>query len=303
TIGRPIGNTRVYILDSSGRPVPVGVTGELYVGGAGVTRGYLDRPGLTASRFVPDPFAAGDTAGSRLYRTGDLGRWLPDGTIQFAGRNDFQIKIRGFRIELGEIETRLRSHPDITDAAVIAHRSPHQNGDGDTSGDTGEHTRLIAYYTPANTGTDVAGTDVAGTDVAGTDVASAKSQAAVDAVGLRDYLAGVLPGYMVPAAFVALDTLPLTPNGKLDRAALPEPGASAYATAGYQAPTGPLEETLATVWAQLLGVDRIGRHDDFFTLGGHSLLAVQLVERLREHDLDCDVRTVFTTPTIAGLAA
>ncbi|MBQ0825396.1 non-ribosomal peptide synthetase [Streptomyces tagetis] len=271
-IGRPIGNTRVYVLDASGRPAPVGVTGELYVGGAGVSRGYLGRPGQTAARFVPDPFATGADAGGRLYRTGDLGRWRPDGTIEFAGRDDFQVKVRGFRVEPGEIEARLREHPGVGEAAVIARRDPEPGGHS-----AGE-SRLVAYYVPAGT-------------------------AAADATALREHLARVLPGYMVPAAFVELDALPLTPNGKLDRPALPGPGTGDLAVTGYQAPVGPLEETLAKVWAQVLGVDRVGRHDDFFALGGHSLLAVRLVDRLREEGLECDVRAMFETPTVAGLAA
>ncbi|WP_159001054.1 phosphopantetheine-binding protein, partial [Streptomyces sp. SBT349] len=244
-----------------------------YVGGAGVARGYLARPGLTAARFLPDPFAAGGTAGGRMYRTGDLGRWLPDGSIEFAGRNDVQIKVRGYRVEPGEIETRLRDHAGVGDAAVVAHRDPDRASGGDT--------RLVAYYTPAG----------------------AERGTAVDAAGLRGYLAGVLPGYMVPAAFVEVDALPLTPSGKLDRAGLPAPGMDAFAVGEYQAPVGAVEKTLAKVWEQLLGVEWVGRHDDFFDLGGHSLLAVQLVGRMREQGLDCDVRTLFETPTVAGLAA
>jgi amino acid adenylation domain-containing protein len=256
-IGQPIGNTRIYLVDNVGRPVPVGVVGELFIGGLGVARGYLGRPGLTAERFVPD-WLTGD--GTRLYRTGDLGRWLPDGTIEFIGRNDFQVKVRGYRIELGEIETRLLEHHAIRQAIVIA------RGD-----------RLNAYYVP-DTSIDV------------------------EVESLRDALSDALPSYMVPSAFVALDALPLTPNGKVDRNKLPTPDGDAVVARGYQEPIGPVEEALATIWAHLLDVERVGRNDDFFELGGHSLLAVSLVERMREAGLSCDVRAVFTAPTIAGLA-
>ncbi|WP_234365755.1 non-ribosomal peptide synthetase [Streptomyces sp. RTd22] len=254
-IGRPIDNTRLYVVDGCGRPVPVGVVGELFIGGLGVARGYLGRPGLTAERFVPD-WLTGD--GSRLYRTGDLGRWLPDGTLEYIGRNDFQVKVRGYRIELGEIETRLLDQPTIREAIVVAH--------GD---------RLDAYYV---------------------------ADTSVDVETLRDALGKALPSYMVPSAFVALDALPLTPNGKVDRDKLPAPDGGAVLTRGYQAPVGVVEEVLAAIWADLLSVERVGRDDDFFELGGHSLLAVSLVERMRAAGLSCDVRAVFTTPTVAGLA-
>jgi amino acid adenylation domain-containing protein len=255
-IGSPIRNTRVYVVDGYGRPVPVGVTGELFIGGLGVARGYLGRPGLTGERFVPD-WLTGD--GSRLYRTGDLVRWLPDGTLEFVGRNDFQVKVRGYRIELGEIESRLLKLDAVREAVVVAR-------DG----------RLDAYYV---------------------------ADRSVEIGTLRDALSAVLPPYMVPSAFVALDALPLTPNGKVDRAALPTPDSGAVVARGYRAPVGVVEEVLAGIWADLLGVERVGRDDDFFELGGHSLLAVSLVERMREAELPCDVRVVFTTRTIAELAA
>ncbi|TDD01500.1 non-ribosomal peptide synthetase, partial [Nonomuraea diastatica] len=255
TIGRPIANTKIYILDRAGRPVPVGVIGEIYVGGAGVARGYLDRAGLTAGRYVADPLAAD---GSRMYRSGDLARWTADGDLEFAGRNDFQVKIRGFRVELGEIEQWLGRHPLVVQAVVVA-----------------KYDRLVAYYVPAGE---------------------------VDVADLREHLAAVLPGYMVPAAFVALDMLPLTANGKVDRKALPAPDGDAFARAGYQEPEGEIEQAIAAVWAELLGVERVGRFDDFFVLGGHSLLAVSLVERLREREIATDVRTVFAHPTVAALA-
>ena len=261
-IGRPISNTRIYILDAHGAPAPIGVAGELYIGGAGVARGYLNRRDLTAERFVADPFAG--QPGARMYKTGDLGRWLADGTIEFLGRNDFQVKIRGFRIELGEIEARLAAHGQVREAVVVARE--------DSAGDK----RLAAYYT---------GGEELGAEV------------------LRAHLAAALPDYMVPAAYVKLDALPLTPNGKLDRKALPAPGGEAYATRGYEAPVGEAEETLARLWAELLKLERVGRHDNFFELGGHSLLAVSLIERMRREGLQAGVRTLFTAPTVAGLAA
>ncbi|WP_373287147.1 amino acid adenylation domain-containing protein, partial [Wenjunlia tyrosinilytica] len=255
-IGRPIDNTRLYVVDGCGRPVPVGAVGELFIGGLGVARGYLGRSGLTGERFVPD-WLAGD--GSRLYRTGDVGRWLPDGTLEFVGRNDFQVKVRGYRIELGEIEARLLEIDAVREAVVVA------RGD-----------RLDAYYVP---------------------------DSSIGVETLRGALSEVLPSYMVPSAFVALESLPLTPNGKVDRDKLPVPDGGAVVVRGYRAPVGVVEEVLAGIWSDLLGVERVGRDDDFFELGGHSLLAVSLVGRMREAGLSCDVRAVFTTPTVAGLAA
>jgi aryl carrier-like protein len=252
-------------LDVHGEPVPVGVSGELYIGGAGVARGYLNRAELTAEKFLADPFAS--EPGARMYRTGDVGRHLPDGNIEFLGRNDFQVKIRGFRIELGEIEARLAEHPSVREAVVLARE--------DTPGDK----RLVAYYTSTAAG----------------DTVSAEQ--------LRSHLSAVLPEYMVPAACVRLESLPLTPNGKLDRKALPAPEADAYATRGYEAPQGEIEEKLAAVWADVLKLDKVGRQDNFFALGGHSLLAITLIERMRRNGLRVDVRTLFATPTLAQLAA
>ncbi|MBC7212544.1 MAG: amino acid adenylation domain-containing protein, partial [Pseudomonas sp.] len=235
-IGGPVDNARLYVLDAGLQPVPLGVAGELYIGGAGVARGYLGRPQLTAERFLDDPFSA--TQGARMYRTGDLVRWLADGTLDYLGRNDDQVKIRGVRIELGEIENRLNSLPGIGEAVVVARE------------DQPGQPRLVAYFT---------------------------AQAGFEAPlpeQLRTQLLAHLPEYMVPVAFVALQALPLTANGKLDRRALPAPERSALFERGYVAPEGELERALAQLWAELLQVEQVGRHDHFFALGGHSLLAM-----------------------------
>jgi amino acid adenylation domain-containing protein/FkbH-like protein len=264
-IGRPIANTRMYILDARGAAVPVGVTGEIHIGGVGVARGYLNRPDLTAERFVPDPFAR--EPGSRLYRTGDLGRWLTDGNIEFVGRNDDQVKIRGYRIELGEIEARLVGHADVDEAVVVARE--------DEPGDK----RLVAYYT-------------------------GDAEVGIGAEELRHHLSTQFPDYMVPAAYVRLDALPLTPNGKLHRRALPVPGGEAYVARVYEAPQGAVEEQLAAIWAELLQLERIGRHDNFFELGGHSLKAVQLVSRLRQVlKVEVVLSSLFARPVLMDFAA
>ncbi|WP_331375415.1 amino acid adenylation domain-containing protein [Sinorhizobium chiapasense] len=269
-IGRPIANTRIYLLDGHGVPVPFGAVGELYIGGAGVARGYLNRPDLTAERFLADPFS--DEPGARMYRTGDLARYLPDGNLEYLGRTDDQVKIRGFRIEPGEIAARLVEHAFVREAVVVAQE--------DRAGDK----RLIAYVVAA---AEHAG-EAEGSDLAGT---------------LRAHLHARLPDYMVPSAFVKLSALPLTPNGKLDRKGLPVPEDEAYARRSYAAPRGEVETTLAAIWAELLGVERVGRHDHFFELGGHSLMAVQLMERLRRLSLGVEVRTLFARPVLADLAA
>nr|WP_208758116.1 non-ribosomal peptide synthetase [Bradyrhizobium zhanjiangense] len=269
TIGRPIANTRVYLLDGHGAPVPFGAVGELCIGGAGVARGYLNRPELTAERFIASPFVDGD----RLYRTGDLARYLPDGNLEFLGRNDDQVKIRGFRIEPGEIAARLCEHPFVREAVVVAHEGP------------GGEQRLVAYV--------VCAPDAASNGLEGSELAGA----------LRAHISAHLPEYMVPSAFVRLAALPLTVNGKLDRKALAAPDDEAYARAAYEPPQGEIEITLAQIWAELLGVERVGRHDDFFALGGHSLLAVQLIERLRRRSLGVEVRTLFARPVLADQAA
>ncbi|HEX2077236.1 MAG TPA: amino acid adenylation domain-containing protein, partial [Longimicrobium sp.] len=261
-LGRPIGNTRVYVLDPAGEPVPVGVAGELYIGGVGVARGYQGRAGLTAERFVPDPFGA--EAGGRLYRTGDVCRWRPEGTLEFLGRTDHQVKVRGFRIEPGEIEARLAEHPGVREAVVLARE--------DTPGDR----RLVAY---------VVGEETAGAEA------------------LRAHLGETLPAYMVPAAYVRLEQLPLTPNGKLDRGALPAPEGDAYAAREYEAPVGKVEQALAGIWAELLGVERVGRGDDFFMLGGHSILAVQMISRVRQAmEVELPLAAVFEKPVLSALA-
>ncbi len=263
-IGRPISNTRIYILDRSGEPVPIGVAGEIYIGGTGVARGYLNRPELTAERFLADPFAAEPDA--RMYRSGDLGRYLPDGNIEFLGRQDFQVKIRGFRIELGEIEARLSSHAGVREAVVLARDD-----------EPGEK-RLVGYYTSAN-----------------------GEPIAVEA--LRAHLSAALPEYMVPAAYVRLDELPLTSNGKLDRKALPAPDAAAYAASGYEAPIGEVETRLAGIWAELLKLPRVGRSDNFFELGGHSLAALRVVARVKStFGVEVGVAALFVAPTIKEFA-
>ncbi|TDB45252.1 non-ribosomal peptide synthetase, partial [Photorhabdus khanii] len=261
SIGRPLKNTCVYLLDRYGQPVPLGCIGEMYIGGVGVARGYLNQPELSAERFIPDPFSP--VFGARMYRTGDLARYLPDGDLEFLGRNDQQVKIRGFRVELGEIETRLMEHSAVQEAAVLVL-------------DDGQGKRLVAYVI-------------------------AEAQAGL-AARLREHLSVVLPDYMIPAAFVRLDTFPQTPNGKLDRRALPAPGEEAFARQVYEAPQGKMETMLAAVWCELLGVEQISRYDSFFALGGHSLLAVRMIDRLRRIGLSVSVKTLFQYPTLCILA-
>jgi len=267
-IGRPIANTRAYVLDRHLHLVPIGIPGELYLGGAGVARGYLGRPALTAERFVPDPFgpAAGAEPGGRLYRTGDKARWRPDGTLEFLGRLDQQLKLRGFRIEPGEIETVLGRHPAVRTAVVIARE--------DVPGDT----RLVAYVVPDGEPLDVG--------------------------ELRRFLEQRLPEYMVPAAIVVLESLPVMPNGKLDRRALPPPDRTEPTDReGYVAPRTPVEEMLAGIWATVLRLERVGIRDNFFALGGHSLLATQVISRVRTAiGIELPLHSLFEDPTVAGLA-
>ncbi|HVF49520.1 MAG TPA: amino acid adenylation domain-containing protein [Pyrinomonadaceae bacterium] len=265
-IGRPIANTRVYVLDRRMQPVPRGVVGELYVGGAGVARGYLRRPELTAERFVPDPF--GEAAGGRLYRTGDLVRHQRNGDLEFIGRVDEQVKVRGFRIELGEIEAALGSHAGVRECVVVAREDVH-----------GEK-RLVAYVVAGREGLN-------------------------DTGAWRGYLKEKLPDYMIPSAFVLLDEIPLTPQGKIDRRALPAPEQHAVAAEdGPVAPQTPVEEILAGIWSEVLGVGRVGVEDNFFALGGHSLLATKVVSRVRQAlQLELPLRALFEQPTLGQLAA
>jgi len=261
SIGRPIANTRTYVLTADGQPAPLGAAGELYIGGACVARGYLNRQELTAQVFVDDPFSA--VPGARMYKTGDLARYLPDASLVFLGRNDHQVKIRGFRIELGEIEARLAEHPQVLETSVIA------VGDG-------VDRRLVAYVV-AEPAESLAGT-------------------------LRAHLATRLPEYMVPAAFVRLNALPLTPNGKIDRKALPVPDDDAFARQVYEAPQGEVEVALAGVWAQLLKLDKVSRHDNFFALGGHSLLAVQMISQLAGLGYSLSLNELFQYSVLSHLA-
>jgi amino acid adenylation domain-containing protein len=263
-IGRPISNTRIYLLDERQRPVPLGVLGELYIGGVSLARGYLERPDLTAERFVPDPFS--EQPGARMYRTGDLARYLTDGNIEYLGRIDHQVKIRGYRVEPGETEAVLAKHPAIREAAVVACRE--EPG--------GMH--LVGYVVP-------------------------EEGAKAIADDLRGFLREKLPEYMVPSAFVVLDTLPLNPNGKLDRRALPAPeGGKLSLQKEYVAPRSAAEEVVSRVLAEVLGVERVGMQDDFFKLGGHSLLATQVISRLREaFRVELPLHSLFEASTVEGL--
>ena len=264
-VGGPLPGTRVYVLDRRLGPVPAGVAGELFIGGAQVARGYHGRAALTAERFVADPFGAG---GERLYRTGDRARWRADGQIEFLGRADEQVKVRGFRVEPGEVEAALAAHPAIA-AAVVA-----VFGEQDQA-------RLAAWLIPAS--------PAAGIPAAGE---------------LRAFLSGRLPEFMIPAAYTELAALPLTPNGKIDRAALPAPDAARPDVGGYLAPATPAQELLAGIWAQVLGIDRAGAGDDFFALGGHSLLATRVISRVREvFGTEVPLAALFDHPTVTGLAA
>ncbi len=262
-IGRPTAKARVYLLDAAGQPVPVGITGEIFLGGLCVARGYHRRPHLTAESFVPDPFAG--EPGARMYRTGDLARYRPDGAVEFVGRVDSQVKIRGFRVELGEIEAALDRHPAVREVAVVDRRQG--------------ATRTLAAYLVLQPGE------------------------ALDEAALRGFLLESLPAYMVPADFVALDALPLTPTGKVDRKALPEPRRT-RSEEGFEEPVGPVEEILAGIFAEVLGMETVGRAGNFFDLGGHSLLATQVVARVRELlGFELPLRTLFENPVIAELAA
>jgi amino acid adenylation domain-containing protein len=272
-IGRPVANTQIYLLDVQHQPVPVGVPGELYIGGNGLARGYFNRPELSAEKFIPNPFS--DKRGARLYATGDLARYLPDGNVEFLGRLDHQVKIRGFRIELGEIEAVLSQHPAVRETVVLARQ--------DIPGDK----RLVAYVV-LNQARQNGGTE--------TGENGPKE--------LRNFLRGKLPDYMVPAAFVLLDALPLTPNGKVDRRALPRfEAAHGESETPFVAPRNPTEQALAAIWARVLGRERVGIHHNFFDLGGHSLLATEAIAAIRDAcRVEVPLRHLFENPTIAGLA-
>ncbi|MGH3906295.1 MAG: amino acid adenylation domain-containing protein, partial [Pseudonocardiaceae bacterium] len=262
-IGRPLDNMRVYVLDGALQPVPVGVPGQLYIAGAGLARGYLGRPGLTAERFVANPLGE---PGSRMYDTGDVVRWRPSGTVEFVGRADEQVKIRGFRIELGEIESALRRHAAIAETVVVASHE-----------DSGQK-RLVAYVVPAS------------------------ASMALNINDLREFLVHTLPDYMMPSAFVMLDELPLSPNGKVDRRALPASAIGSEPGSCYVAPNGQMEGALVEIWADVLGLDRVGVQDNFFELGGDSILSIQVVSRARQVGLRFTTKDLFVHQTVASLA-
>jgi acyl-coenzyme A synthetase/AMP-(fatty) acid ligase/acyl carrier protein len=264
-IGRAIAGSTCWVLDRALRPVPTGVLGELLVGGDGLAQGYLGRPALTAERFLPHPHAA--RPGERLYRTGDLVRWLPGGDLDFRGRNDFQVKIRGFRIEPGEVEKALGDVPGVGKALVVVRP---------VAGDPA----LVGYFV-ARPGHGAATVD-----------------------GVRETLRKRLPPFMVPAALMELPAFPVNAQGKVDRSALPEPDRSSEATGtAYEAPRTPLEEEIAGLWAEVMGLERAGIHDDFFALGGHSLLATRILARLDDDfGVEIPVADLFEAPTVAGLA-
>jgi acyl-coenzyme A synthetase/AMP-(fatty) acid ligase/acyl carrier protein len=264
-VGRPISNTQIYLLDRHGQPVPIGVHGEICIGGKGVSRGYLNRPELTAESYISDAF--GTEAGARLYRTGDLGRWRTDGTLECLGRADHQVKVRGFRIELGEIEAVLRLHPEVREAVVLARE--------DMPGDK----KLTAYVV-------------------------GPSKDASTSRELRAFLSEKLPDYMVPGVFVILDALPLSPNGKINRLALSKPDMAGEASADdFIPPATPVEQTLADIWAKALDLPRVSSTGNFFELGGHSLLAAQIIARIRDaFQVDLPMKLVFEAPTLSDMA-
>jgi acyl-CoA synthetase (AMP-forming)/AMP-acid ligase II/acyl carrier protein len=281
-IGRPIDNASVYLLDPHLQPVPIGVIGELYIGGAGLARGYLNRPDLTAESFIPNPFSS--EPGARLYKSGDLARYLPDGNIEFVGRIDHQVKIRGCRVELGEIETVLGQHPAVRQVVVVAREEAAEQGYASNNRKSKienpkSEKRLIAYV-------------------------AARREFAPTVSDLRGFLRDKLPEYMVPSVFVILDALPLSSNGKIDRKALPAPDqARPDPTGAFVAPRTRTEELLAGIWTKLLHVEKVGTHDNFFDLGGHSLIATRVISRLREEfRVDLPLRSLFESPTVAGLA-
>jgi amino acid adenylation domain-containing protein len=264
SIGRPFANIQIYIVDSRLDPVPIGIVGELCISGVGLARGYSNSTELTAEKFVPNPFSGN---GARMYCTGDLARYLPDGNIEFLGRRDNQVKVRGFRIEIAEIESSLRQHPAVREAVVTV-----------SDANVGEH-RLVAYL-----------------------VQQADQKISVNE--LRIHLQQSLPDYMIPSAFVVLDTLPLTASGKVDRRRLPAPDEKRPELGEtYVAPRTPLEQEIARIWELVLKVKQVGVHDNFFALGGHSLLATQVISRVNESlQIEMPLRAMFEQPTVAGLA-
>jgi acyl carrier protein len=264
TIGRPLANTEVYLLDRKLGPLPVGITGNLYIGGQGVVRGYLNSPDLTAERFIPDKFSR--RTGSRLYATGDVARYLPDGKVEFLGRADQQVKLRGHRIELGEIEAALDTHPAVLQSAVVLQE--------DARGEK----RLIAY-------------------------AVFEPGSSLTVSLMREFLKDRLPDYLIPSALMQLDVMPLTPNGKIHRKGLPAVEQINGGERILEPPRNRVEEALSWMWAEILGVEEVEIHDNFFEIGGHSILASQLVSRMREtFHIELSMRTFFDAPTIAKLA-
>ncbi|WP_460452750.1 non-ribosomal peptide synthetase, partial [Arenimonas aestuarii] len=266
-IGRPLANVSCHVLDGHGAPVPIGVAGELHIGGAGVAQGYQDRPGLTAERFIPDPWST--QPGTLLFKSGDIVRWRADGNLCFVGRNDGQVKLRGFRIELGEVESRLATHPLVAEAVVVLRE------------DAAREKQIVAYLVAA----------------------PGHEQEEEVPKKLRSYLADFLPEYMIPGAFVVLQQMPLTANGKLAHDRLPEPDSMAFALAGFEAPEGELENLIADSWMDVLGRRGVGRHDNFFHLGGHSLLLFRVSARLSSAGVTVPLPDMFRYPTISGLAA
>ncbi len=264
-IGSPIDNTQIYLLDRNIQPVPVGVAGMLYINGSGLARGYLNRPKITADKFIPNPFA--DLPGKRLYKTGDLARYLPSGEIEYIGRIDNQVKVRGFRIELGEIEAQITQHSAVRESVVVVRE------------DIPEEKRLIAYVV-------------------------SEQESTPKASELRSLLSEKLPNYMIPSVFIPMMTLPLTPNGKVDRKALPAPdGSYLKLETAYIKPSSNLEKSIANIWQQVLKLEKVGIHDNFFELGAHSLLLVRVHSQLHEiFQTNLSVLDLFRYPTISSLA-
>ncbi len=266
-IGKPVANTQLHILDDKLQPVPVGIVGELYIGGVQLARGYLNRDQLTSDTFIENPFHAQGHPSRRLYKTGDLARYLPDGNIEYIGRVDFQVKVRGLRIELGEIETVLHQHEQVKETIVITK----DMGDGNVI--------IVAYLVPT------------------------ESENTPSNNELRSYLKQQLPEYMIPNAFMTLEKIPLSSNGKANRKALPEPELDQQATSEYVAPRNSTEQTLVDIWSTVLGIEQIGINDNFFEIGGHSLLAMQCSTLAHaEFNVELELANIFESPTIAAIA-